>query len=108
MRILLCWAALVLTVGACGTKDQTVSTPPAGMTGGAGAGGGSSGTGGSGGSGGSNMEDASVVEDAAEESASCGVRSCNQGEYCCDGTCGACAAIGTNCPADPCPGGGGG
>ena len=102
------WAAVVLAVGACGTKDQTVTTPPD-MTGVGGAGGeGGSGGGGDGGGGGSDMEDAGVgVEDASDKPA-CGVMSCMPGEYCCDGTCGACAPIGTNCPADPCPGGGGG
>ena len=103
------WAALVLVVGACGTKDQTVSPPPDTTAGGGGAGGVAGGSG----TGGSEVDatpgdDVTVVEDSADEPASCGMMSCKLGEYCCDGACGACAPIGTNCPMDPCGGGGGG
>jgi hypothetical protein len=55
--------------------------------------------------GGSNNVDAGDASVAPVDSAgqSCGMKSCNSGEYCCDGKCGACAAIGTLCPAKPCP-----
>jgi hypothetical protein len=45
-------------------------------------------------------DDASVGDEPSV--VPCGPKSCNAGEYCCDGTCGACAAVGTNCPADSC------
>jgi len=46
------------------------------------------------------------VADAQEEVVACGMKDCMPGEYCCDGTCGACFPIGTNCPLDPCGTGG--
>jgi hypothetical protein len=47
---------------------------------------------------------AGAEEDAGPdvENMACGAKSCNAGEYCCDGACGACTAVGTNCPLDPC------
>jgi hypothetical protein len=85
----LSWAALVWLVVACGTKDNAATPPPPMDMGQAGSGG-SDGTG---------------TEDAAADTGGivpCGTISCGAGEYCCDGTCGACMAVGMNCPADPC------
>jgi len=101
MRTVL-WVGLVLMAVACGTKDKAATTPidngPTGSGGDAGAGGGTGG-GGDSGSGGADTEDANV----GDEGVACGgLMSCKAGEYCCDGSCGACAPIGTNCPIDPC------
>jgi len=89
------WAGLICAVAACSSKDNTSTVPPAGQ----GGGGGGEGTGT--GTGGGDGDDAAAV-DATDEVVACGMKSCMPGEYCCDGSCGACAAIGTNCPADPC------
>jgi hypothetical protein len=87
------WAALVLAGVACGSKDHA-SPAPVDPTTGAGGSGGTEGTGGTGGEGEDAAADAEIVP--------CGTKSCNVGEYCCDGTCGACIAVGMNCPLDPC------
>src|SRR5258706_14420094 len=92
---------VVLAAVACGSKDNgstALLNPSGGDTSGVGGAGGTEGTGGTGGG----DEDASA--DAQEESdiVPCGAKSCHAGEYCCDGTCGACVAIGLNCPVDPC------
>ncbi len=95
------WAGIVCVVAACSSNDKASVVPP--PVEGQGGGGGTEGTGGTGGTVGEG-DDASVT-DAEEEAASCGMlRSCKVGEYCCDGTCGACAPIGVNCPIDPCGG----
>jgi hypothetical protein len=47
------------------------------------------------------------VTDAQGDVVACGMKDCKVGEYCCDGSCGACFPIGTNCPLDPCGTGGG-
>jgi hypothetical protein len=93
---------LVLAAAACGSKDHgsTALVDPTG-----GGGDPTSGTGGTEGTGGTSGEDDASVDEASDR-APCGTRSCNAGEYCCEGACGACTAIGTNCPADPCPGDG--
>jgi hypothetical protein len=85
---------LILAAAACGSKDHG-STSLLDPSTGAGGAGGTEGTGGSGGD-----EDAAV--DEPSDVIACGAKSCNAGEYCCDGACGACVAIGSNCPADPC------
>jgi hypothetical protein len=61
-----------------------------------------SGTGGTEGSGGSGGGEEDASDDQGSSMVPCGTKSCRPDEYCCDGACGACAAIGTNCPADPC------
>jgi hypothetical protein len=55
--------------------------------------------------GGGNTVDGGDASVAPVDSAgmSCGMKSCNAGEYCCDGKCGACAKVGTLCPPTPCP-----
>jgi hypothetical protein len=86
------WTLAFLAM-ACGSKDHGATVDPTTTTGT----GGTEGTGGTGGS------DEDAASDTGDESViPCGAKSCNQGEYCCDGACGACIAIGMNCPADPC------
>jgi hypothetical protein len=88
---------LVFLAAACSSKDHAAPGDLSGSTTGAG---GTEGTGGTGGS----DEDAST-DDAGDESngvVACGTIDCKPGEYCCDGACGACMAIGMNCPIDPC------
>ena len=81
---------LVFVLAACGGDDSSNPFPSATNQGGA-----------------NNVDagDASVatVDSAPPTAMSCGSKSCKSGEYCCDGKCGACAAIGTLCPAKPCP-----
>jgi hypothetical protein len=84
MRIVF-WAALTLVLAACGSDDDksslfSLEVPPGSNNGG---------------------QDASGSN--ADAGIACGTRSCQMGEYCCDGKCGACAPIGMNCPATPCP-----
>ena len=90
---------VILATTACGSK-QNASTalvdPSTSDTSGAGGAGGSEGTGGTGG------DEADASSDEASDIVPCGAMSCKAGEYCCDGTCGACVAIGSNCPIDPC------
>jgi hypothetical protein len=56
--------------------------------------------------GGNNVEagadDASVPQGEGGP-ASCGAKSCQAGEFCCDGKCGLCAKVGTLCPPTTCP-----
>jgi hypothetical protein len=90
---------MVLAAAACGSKkdDSTALVDPAtGDTSGVGGAGGTEGTGGTGG------DEADASSEEASDIVACGTKSCNAGEYCCDGTCGACVAIGQNCPVDPC------
>ena len=88
------WAALIGIVAACSSNDKASTAPLVGQGGSAGSEGSGSGTGGD-------------VADAQEDVESCGMMSCKAGEYCCDGTCGACSPIGVNCPLDPCKTGAG-
>jgi hypothetical protein len=85
---------LAFLAAACGSKDHSASVDPSTTTGA----GGTEGTGGGGGS----DEDASSDDAQGDGAIPCGAKSCNAGEYCCDGACGACVAIGMNCPSDPC------
>src|SRR4051794_15543361 len=89
---------MVLAAAACGSKDNTsMVDPSSSVASGVGGAGGTEGTGGTGGG----DEDASA--DVQDESiVPCGAKSCNRGEYCCDGTWGACSAVGSSCPANPC------
>src|SRR5262249_8860802 len=102
MRTVL-WVGLVLMAVACGNKDKAATIPiDNGQTGSGGntGAGGDTGGGGDSGSGGTDTGDANV----GDEGGACGgPMSCKPGEYCCDGSCGACAPIGTNCPLNPCP-----
>src|SRR5439155_17251070 len=92
------WAAVVLAAAACSNKDNAAPGPVDNSTTSTGQGGmgGTEGTGGEAGTGGD-------TGDASDEGAvPCGAKSCNAGEYCCDGACGACVAVGMNCPVNPC------
>jgi hypothetical protein len=84
----LSWAALVCLVVACSGSNDNTALPPAPIDMGQGGTGGSDGT----------DTDASADTGLVP----CGAMSCGAGEYCCDGTCGACIAVGLNCPLDPC------
>ena len=88
------WAALIGVVAACSSNDKASTVPPVDQTGSGGSDGTQTGTGGG------------DVADAQDEVVACGMKSCMAGEYCCDGTCGACFPIGVNCPLDPCGTGG--
>jgi hypothetical protein len=90
-------ALLVWMTVACSSNDDSVAPPPMDN--------GQAGANGSGGDGGGGGSDGTETQDAAPdvEIVACGATSCNAGEYCCDGTCGACIAVGMNCPPDPCP-----
>ena len=84
MRVIF-WAGLTLVLVACGSDDESSSLfssplPPGSDNGG---------------------QDASVSNPSM--GVACGPKSCQMGEYCCDGKCGACAKMGMNCPATPCP-----
>jgi hypothetical protein len=81
--------AIVVALAACGSKDHTAQTVPPVDPG--------TDNGGLGGT-----DDGGGATDDAQGIA-CGAISCKVGEYCCEGACGACTAIGTNCPPDPCP-----
>jgi hypothetical protein len=100
----LSWAAVVSMLVAC-SSTENAAVPPEALP----DSGGQSGAAGSGGSDGITPEDdasADVEQEAEEEAATgvaCGSISCNVGEYCCDGTCGACLPIGVNCPPVSCP-----
>ncbi len=85
---------MVLAAAACGSKNNSTALVDPATTTGAG------GTEGTGGTGGGDEGDGSVDEPG--DIVPCGAKSCNAGEYCCDGSCGACVAIGSNCPANPC------
>src|SRR5690242_16957821 len=92
IRVLAVFALL-----ACGSKNNsTAAVDPSTTTTGAGGEGGGEGTGGAGGG------EADASSEEASDIVACGTKSCNAGEYCCDGACGACVAIGQNCPVDPC------
>jgi hypothetical protein len=88
----------VLAAVACGSKNDKSAAvvDPSTTTTGAGGEGGGEGTGGAGGG------EADASSEEASDIVPCGVKSCNAGEFCCDGACGACVAIGQNCPVDPC------
>ena len=88
----------VFALLACGSKNNsTAVVDPSTTTTGAGGEGGGEGTGGAGGG-----DEADASSEEASGIVACGAKSCNAGEYCCDGACGACVAIGQNCPVDPC------
>jgi hypothetical protein len=77
---------LLLVLAACGGGDDSSANafPPATNN-----------------QGGDNTVDGSVAHVDAT-APSCGAKSCKVGEFCCDGKCGACVAIGTLCPPNPC------
>jgi hypothetical protein len=82
--------AFVLALAACGGDDSSSGTPLSTNPGD------NTADGGSGGS--------STTPPPAGDAGpvSCGTKSCNAGEYCCDGKCGLCAPIGKSCPATTC------